>query len=67
MSFAKGAKYYTVQTDDTCSSVSLANSISLTDFYFLNPEVNSTCGNLLLGSAYCVQAVGNIVTYSGYG
>lgn len=35
-------------------------------FYFLNPEINSNCTNLELGIAYCVEAVGNIATYSGY-
>ncbi|KAB8229898.1 uncharacterized protein BDW43DRAFT_314545 [Aspergillus alliaceus] len=33
-----------------------------------NPEVNNpSCNNLLADSSYCVQAVGDIVTYSGYG
>ena len=35
------------------------------DFYFFNPDINANCTNLLLGLAYCVQAVGNIATYSG--
>ncbi|KAI0132936.1 hypothetical protein BJ170DRAFT_265966 [Xylariales sp. AK1849] len=61
------AKYYTVVDGDTCAAISLANGISLSDFYFLNPAVNSTCGNLWLNYAYCIEAVGKIVTYSGYG
>ncbi|OJZ81110.1 hypothetical protein ASPFODRAFT_38012 [Aspergillus luchuensis CBS 106.47] len=44
----------------------VANSISLTDFYFLNPEIDANCTNLQLGQAYCITAVGNIKTYSGY-
>lgn len=44
----------------------MVNSISLTDFYFLNPEINTQCSNLVLGVAYCVQPVGDIQTYSGY-
>lgn len=44
----------------------MAMSISLKDFYFLNPMVNSTCGNLWLDTYYCVEAVGNIATYSNY-
>ncbi|KND88572.1 hypothetical protein TOPH_06753 [Tolypocladium ophioglossoides CBS 100239] len=33
-----------------------------------NPEINNpNCTNLLAGYSYCVQAVGNIATYSGYG
>ena len=55
-----------MRSGDTCGQVSVANGITLTDFYFLNPEINSNCTNLLLGSAYCVEAVGNIATYSGY-
>jgi hypothetical protein len=41
-------------------------SISLTDFYFLNPEIDSNCTNLLLGSAYCVAPVGDISLYANY-
>jgi hypothetical protein len=40
--------------------------IALQDFYFLNPEINEECSNLLLGLAYCVAPVGDIATYSGY-
>lgn len=32
----------------------------------MNPEINANCANLLLGLAYCIQAVGDISTYSGY-
>lgn len=55
-----------VQDGDTCSLVSVANSVALSQFYFLNPEINGNCTNLDLGVAYCVQAVGSISTYSGY-
>lgn len=55
-----------MQSGDTCGQLSVANGISLSDFYFLNPEINSNCTNLELGVAYCVEAVGNIATYSGY-
>ncbi|KAI7205540.1 hypothetical protein KC316_g171 [Hortaea werneckii] len=58
--------WYTVQAGDTCGQVSVANSIALTDFYFLNPSLDVECTNLLLGSAYCVKAVGDIASYSGY-
>ncbi|KAI1502076.1 hypothetical protein F5X99DRAFT_418164 [Biscogniauxia marginata] len=61
-------KYYRVRAGDTCESVTQTPGISLTDFYFLNPEVNSTsCNNLLKDYSYCVQAVGDISTYPGYG
>lgn len=55
-----------VQTGDTCGKLSIAYSLTLSDFLFLNPEVYSNCTNLLLGVAYCVFPVGNIATYSGY-
>ena len=61
------ARYYTVVAGDSCALISQREDISLPDFYFLNPEINSTCGNLFLGYSYCVQAVGNINTYPGYG
>ena len=55
-----------VQARDNCSKISIAFSITLSDFLFLNPKVYSNCTNLLLGVAYCVFPVGNIATYSGY-
>ncbi|KAF7853632.1 hypothetical protein EAF04_010623 [Stromatinia cepivora] len=61
------AEYYLVLSGDSCASISIAMGISITDFYFLNPMVNSTCGNLWTDTYYCVEAVGNIATYSGYG
>ena len=44
----------------------MANSLPLSDFYFLNPEINANCTNLDLGMAYCVEPVGDIETYPGY-
>ena len=58
--------WYTVVAGDTCGLVSVANYISLSDFLFLNPEINKDCSNLDLGIAYCVEPVGNLATYSGY-
>jgi hypothetical protein len=55
-----------VQEDDTCGLLSEEFSISLQNFYFLNPEINANCTNLDLGIAYCVEPVGNVATYSGY-
>ncbi|KJZ69800.1 hypothetical protein HIM_10818 [Hirsutella minnesotensis 3608] len=61
-------KFYKVAPGDTCSSLSVMMGISLKDFYFLNPEVNKrNCSNLLLGYSYCVQPVGDIGSYPGYG
>ncbi|KAK4141819.1 LysM domain-protein [Dichotomopilus funicola] len=60
-------QWYTVQPDDSCASISIAFSIALADFYFLNPQVDKAhCNNLWLGSAYCVKPVGNIQTYPDY-
>jgi len=42
-------------------------SISLSDFYFLNPELNSNCTNLWANASYCILPVGDISTYAGYG
>ncbi|GFF73104.1 hypothetical protein IFM60648_03853 [Aspergillus lentulus] len=36
--------------------------ISLNDFYFLHPEIDANCTDLMLGIAYCVEAVGGIPT-----
>lgn len=46
--------------------MSIRHELSLRDFYFLNPHINSECTNLWLATSYCVQAVGSITTYSGY-
>lgn len=59
-------QWYTIAANDTCASASLAFGISVNDFYFLNPQVDASCSNLWLGYAYCVRAVGDIATYSGY-
>jgi hypothetical protein len=63
----KCGKFYEVRAGDDCADVTNIAGIALSEFYFLNPEINSTCGNLLLGLSYCVQAVGDISTYPGYG
>lgn len=46
--------------------VSAQNAISLKDFFFLNPEIDANCTNLLLGVAYCIDPVGTISTYANY-
>lgn len=52
--------------EDSCALVSIANQITLDDFYFLNPGVDDTCSNLWVDASYCVKPVGNIETYPGY-
>ncbi|KAI3227720.1 hypothetical protein CBS147310_7445 [Penicillium roqueforti] len=62
----KCAKWYSVGNNDNCASITVQNGISLDNFEFLNPELNANCTNLFLDYSYCVQAVGDIATYSGY-
>ncbi|GIZ44486.1 hypothetical protein CKM354_000768300 [Cercospora kikuchii] len=63
---ARCGKWYEVVSGDTCDIVSIRHELSLRDFYFLNPHIDSECTNLWLATSYCVQAVGSITTYSGY-
>ncbi|KAJ5712177.1 hypothetical protein N7488_006333, partial [Penicillium malachiteum] len=58
--------WYTIQSGETCETVEEKFGVSTEDFYFLNPQLNKTCNDLWAGNSYCVEAVGNIVTYSGY-
>lgn len=60
-------QYYTVQAGDYCNLVVLRFGISLSDFMFLNPEINSNCTNLFAQESYCVEPVGDINSYPGYG
>ncbi|CAG8067040.1 unnamed protein product [Penicillium salamii] len=60
------SQWYTVRDGDECAKVSLSHSISLTDFYFLNPEIDANCTNLELDEAYCVKPVGSITSYPNY-
>ncbi|KAJ9367087.1 hypothetical protein DTO282E5_8205 [Paecilomyces variotii] len=62
----KCGHWYKVQSGDTCDSITNEFDISLTDFEFLNPQLDMNCTDLWLGNSYCVQPVGNIKTYSGY-
>lgn len=55
-----------IQSGDNCASVSIQQNIALDDFYFLNPEINDDCTNLLLDLSYCIAPVGTICTYKGY-
>ncbi|PON21365.1 LysM domain-containing protein [Trichoderma gamsii] len=41
--FFPGGKYYLAVDGDSCASISMAMGISLKDFFFLNPMINSTC------------------------
>jgi hypothetical protein len=61
-----GADKEQVRSGDYCNLISVRERISLKDFYFLNPEINANCTNLLRGVSYCVAPVGDISTYPAY-
>ncbi|KAI8057553.1 uncharacterized protein B0P05DRAFT_449494, partial [Gilbertella persicaria] len=49
-------KYHKVKSSDNCLTVAKAHSISLDQFYDMNPSVNrDSCDNLLTGGTYCVK------------
>ncbi|KAG5351398.1 hypothetical protein C0989_006634 [Termitomyces sp. Mn162] len=47
-------RWYKVQSGDICQTVALKNSVALTDFLTLNPEIDNSCSNLWLDYYYCV-------------
>ena len=55
----------TIEAGDDCNSVQLAASISFDYLRSLNPEIDSTCSNLQLGSAYCVRGLSRLAN-GGY-
>lgn len=58
-------RYYKVEAGEYCNLIVIKFGISLEDFTFLNPGINENCTNLYAEESYCVQAVGDINTYSG--
>ncbi|KAL4904227.1 hypothetical protein BDW74DRAFT_155322 [Aspergillus multicolor] len=48
-------KYYLVQPGDYCEIVALNQTVSLDLFLAMNPQIDSSCSNLLSGFSYCVQ------------
>jgi LysM repeat protein len=49
------SQWHTVHRGDTCSSISVGNSIKLEDFYKWNPKVTNECEfGFWFGFAYCV-------------
>ncbi|EGX53232.1 hypothetical protein AOL_s00006g493 [Orbilia oligospora ATCC 24927] len=59
-------RYYQVALGDNCNLVVQRNGISMEDFIFLNPMINSNCTNLWANYNYCILPVGTITTYSGH-
>ncbi|KAJ5498556.1 hypothetical protein N7453_007607 [Penicillium expansum] len=60
-------QYYKVAANETCTTMTDKSSISRNNLLFLNPELFQNCTNLLADTYYCVQLVGYIATYLGYG
>ena len=58
-SFTNCTTYYTVDPGQSCTTIVNMFSITPSDFFRWNPEVNTGCTNILLGSAYCVMGGGN--------
>lgn len=58
-------RYYHVVAGDYCNMIVIKFKITMADFIFLNPSINENCTNLLADESYCIQAVGDINTYSG--
>jgi hypothetical protein len=58
-------RWYSVQQGDYCNLLAVKFGITLADFLFLNPGVNTNCINLFAEESYCVAAVGDINTYTG--
>ncbi|KAG6005151.1 hypothetical protein E4U21_000405 [Claviceps maximensis] len=59
-------QWYYVEAGENCAAISLKFNLALSDFYFLNPQVDISCGNLWAKTSYCVKPVGNVETYPGY-
>ncbi|KAK2850540.1 hypothetical protein FQN49_005566 [Arthroderma sp. PD_2] len=58
-------RWYGVKKGDYCNLLVLKFGISMENFIFLNPVLNSNCTNLYAEESYCVLPVGDINTYPG--
>ncbi|DAA75949.1 TPA_exp: LysM domain-containing protein [Trichophyton benhamiae CBS 112371] len=58
-------RWYGVKKGDYCNLIVLKFGITMDNFIFLNPALNSNCTNLYAEESYCVLPVGDINTYSG--
>lgn len=48
--------YDSVRKGDICLEVASRNNITVTEFQHLNPNIDSGCTNLVIGSLYCVKS-----------
>ncbi|KAH7120729.1 hypothetical protein EDB81DRAFT_914530 [Dactylonectria macrodidyma] len=53
-------KFHVVVSGDTCSKITTAAGVSLTNFYAWNPAVGSTCASLFLGDYVCIGVIGSV-------
>lgn len=54
-----GLYYELMEGEGDCGLVSIRYKLSLFDFLFLNPGVDTGCSNLIVGNSYCVAPVGD--------
>ncbi|KAH8900847.1 hypothetical protein GQ53DRAFT_815696 [Thozetella sp. PMI_491] len=55
--------YYPWQSNDTCTEVCLRFQISFSQLINMNPEIDTTCSNVVVGHSYCIAPVnGTTVT-----
>ncbi|KIJ58950.1 carbohydrate-binding module family 50 protein [Hydnomerulius pinastri MD-312] len=57
-------EWYTIVQNDGCGSVETQFNLTQAQFFALNPELYSNCTNLVLGDAYCVEAIPTSTTTS---
>ena len=46
----------------TCESMADENGITLDEFLLMNPDIDSTCNNLIVGVSYCIGATSIVVS-----
>ncbi|KAJ4158134.1 uncharacterized protein LMH87_008674 [Akanthomyces muscarius] len=60
-------RFYQLGPDEDCGTIAIKAGITQKDFIFLNPEAGDDCKAIKQGYYYCVQPVGRIEDYPGYG
>lgn len=56
---SKCALYHEYRKGETCSGLMMRYGIRFPDFRFLNPSVDSVCGNMVESHHYCMKPVGS--------
>ena len=52
-------KYHQHDSSHTCTGILMRYRLTFDDFAYLNPSVDSDCGNLSEGAHYCIEPVGS--------